>query len=360
MNSSMTVVETKPNARGTVLVTGGSGFIGQHLVNALHARGRHVRILDRRPPRSARAELQYVAGSACDPHVADKALRGVAEIYHLAGMPGLWAPKKQDFDLANRLATEVMLAAARKHQVARFLYCSTESVLFGRERSARVITEETQTSVDEMAGTYTRSKKAAEELALQAAAAGVPVVIANPTMPIGPHHYELTPPTAMIRHFLRRRIAVHIKAVMNIVDVRDVATGLILAMERGQIGQRYILGGENTSLQHLLENIAATTGRTCVPLCIPTPLAAGLAAMMEFIADRTWQVPAASREGVEIARRSRPLSSEKASRELGYTPRNLNEALWDTISWLETGRIGAQQKPNVAGAGVTLGAPQLP
>ena len=234
MKTSITGLESKPGTSGTVLVTGGSGFVGQHLVSALVARSRRVRILDIRPPRSAPPKVQYAAGSACDPRVVDEALYGVDEIYHLAAMPGMWTPKKKDFDVSNRFSTETMLTAARKHGVARFLHCSTEFILFGRERSAGVITEEMQTSANEMAGVYTRSKKAAEELALQAAVEGVPVVIANPTMPIGPHDYELTPPTAMIWHFVCRRIQVHINAVMNIVDVRDVAAGLILVMERGR------------------------------------------------------------------------------------------------------------------------------
>jgi dihydroflavonol-4-reductase len=339
VRSSIPGLENHKAAR-RALVTGGSGFVGQHLVSALVARSRRVRILDIRPPKSASPNVQYVAGSACDPHTVDEALNGIDEVYHLAAMPGMWTPNKQDFVAANCLSTEVMLAAAQQHGIARFLHCSTESVLFGRAASENLITEETQTSMDEMPGVYTRSKKAAEDLALRAAAEGVPVVIANPTMPIGPHDYELTPPTTMIRHFLHHRIQVYVDFVINIVDVRDAAAGLILAMELGQVGQRYIFGGENTSLRRLLELMSRATGRANLRLCLPTTLAMAMAAMMEFVADHaSRRPPLATMEGVEIARRSRPLSSEKARRELGYTVRPLKDALSETICWLETSRI---------------------
>jgi len=290
--------------------------------------------------------VHYVAGSACDSRSVDDALNGIDEAYHLAAMPGMWTSNKDDFVAANCHSAEVMLAAVRRHRVRRLLHCSTESILFGRAPSAEPITEETQTTLDEMPGAYTRSKKAAEELALRAAAEGTPVVVANPTMPIGPHDYELTPPTAMIRHFLHRRIQVHISSTMNIVDVRDVAAGLTLVMERGQIGQRYILGGENTSLIHLLEIMAHIAGRASLRLRIPTSLASAMATIMEFVADHVNQkAPAATVEGVEIARRLRALSSEKARRELGYAPRPLHEALSSTICWLKTGRIISEKIP---------------
>jgi dihydroflavonol-4-reductase len=320
-----------------VLVTGGSGFVGRHLVSALVARGARVRILDVRPPKDLPPEVQYTRGSACDPRTVDAALAGVAEVYHLAALPGMWAAKRQDFDIANRLATKVLLAAARKHAVARFLHCSTESILLGRATSENEVNEEVETRADEMAGLYTRSKKAAEELALRAAAEGAPVVIANPTMPIGPHDYALTPPTAMIQYFMHRPIQLYVDAVLNIVDVRDVAAGLILVMQRGRIGERYILGGQNVRLRHLLAIISDLTGRKTLRARLPMPVATATAAIMEFIAERTNRPPAATVEGVEIARRSRPLSSDKARAELGYEARSLRDALADTVRWLQHG-----------------------
>jgi nucleoside-diphosphate-sugar epimerase len=338
INRCVTVIPPMDSsAQRSVLVTGGSGFIGQHLVSALLARGRRVRVLDVRPQKPALPQVQYLAGSASDPKMVATALAGIDEIYHLAAMPGMWTQNKQDFDLTNRVPTEIMLTAARKYGVARFLHCSTESILFPSGAiTTELITEEAKTSMEEMPGVYTRSKKAAEELSLQAAAEGLPVVIANPTMPIGPHGYELTPPTAMIRHFLGRSIRFHINGIMNIVDVRDVATGLVLVMERGQIGERYILGGENTSLARLLDIIAGLSGHASRRICLPMLVASRVAAIMEFAADHwSHRPPLATIEGIEIAHRSRPMSSDKARCELGYTTRPLREAVSDTVLWLK-------------------------
>ena len=186
-----------------------------------------------------------------------------------------------------------------------------------------------------MPGVYTRSKKAAEDRALSAAAEGLNVVIANPTMPIGPHNYELTPPTAMIEYFLRKRIQFYVNCTLNLVDVRDVAAGLMLVMERGEVGGRYILGGQNASLRQLLKLIAALTSTARVSIPIPAIAALAIARTMELLADYVNQrTPAATAEGVAIALRARPISSAKAIRELGYTSRSLDVAVRETIYWL--------------------------
>jgi len=320
---------------GQVLVTGGSGFIGQHLVGALVARNRRVRILDLRPPRSFQPEIQHVVGSGGDPATAEEALNGVDEVYHLAGLPGMWRLDREDFTSANVRCTEVMLAAARRRNVARFLHCSTESILFGAI-SDDFVTEETQSHIEDMPGVYTRSKKTAEDRALSAAAEGLNVVIANPTMPIGPHNYELTPPTAMIEYFLGRRIQFYVNCALNLVDVRDVATGLMLVMDRGEVGGRYILGGQNTSLRQLLKLIAALTSTARVSIPIPGMAALAIARAMELSANHVSQrSPAATAEGVKIALSAKPISSAKAFRDLGYTSRTLDVAVRHTIHWLD-------------------------
>ena len=314
------------------LVTGGSGFIGQHLVASLLARGRRVRIFDLRPLTSAPAGVEYINGSVLDRGRVREALEDVEEVYHLAGLPGMWIPHKEDFHAVNCQGTEVVIAAARTQGVLRFLHCSTESILFGPSGAESAVTEQIGATVEEIPGAYTRSKKLAELLALQAAASGFPVVIANPTMPIGPHGGNLTPPTLMLQHFLSRRIQMYLNFVMNLVDVRDVATGLCLAMEHGQRGQRYILGGENISLKKLLAIVGVISGRSALRIPIPAMIAQISAAMLEFIADHvTHRPPAATVEGVRIALRSKALSSEKARRELGYTPRPIGMALKEAV-----------------------------
>lgn len=318
-----------------VLVTGGGGFIGQHLVSNLVARGRQVRVLDLRSPTCVLPEVHYVVGSVLDEGLVDEALRDVEQVYHLAGLPGMWMPRKADFRAVNYCGTKIVIEAARKRGVARFLHCSTESILFRSSPSEDVAAEFSLLPADDMPGPYTRSKMLAEQLAIQAAASGFPVVIGTPTMPIGPHDHNLTPPTAMLRHFLKGRIHFYLDFIVNLVDVRDVAAGLILSMERGQIGHRYVLGGESISLEKILRLVASISGRRS--LCIPVRggVAEKAAAMLEFIADYvTHRTPSGTAEGVRIALRATALSIEKAQRELGYAPRPVEPALRETIAYL--------------------------
>ena len=322
-----------------VLVTGGSGFIGQHLVSALVAGGRQARVLDLRPPTRFPPEVQYVEGSVLDPEVVDKALSGVDEVYHLAGLPGMWLPRKTDFHTVNCCGTKIVIAAARKRDIARFLHCSTESILFRSSPSEDAVAEDTLLPVDEMPGPYTRSKMLAEQLAMRAAASGFPVVVASPTMPIGPFDHNVTPPTAMLRHFLGRRYQLYLDFIVNLVDVRDVATGLILAMERGRVGHRYILGGESIPLKNVLRFMAAISGSRSLLIPVHGLIAEMAAAMLEFIADHlTRRPPAGTVEGVRIALRATALSIEKAQNELGYAPRPVEPALRDTIAYLLSAR----------------------
>jgi dihydroflavonol-4-reductase len=318
-----------------ILVTGGTGFIGQHLVSALVAHGRKVRVLDRRPPVCVVPGVEYVSGSVLDSALVDETLRDTDEVYHLAGLPGMWLPKKSDFHAVNFQGTEVVIAAARKRGVARFLHCSTESILF---RPASLQDDSSERSLlppQQMPGVYTRSKMLAEQSAAQAAAAGFPLVIGTPTMPIGPHDHNLTPPTAMLRQFLHGRVQMYLDFIVNMVDVRDVAAGLILTMERGQIGHRYILGGESISLKNILELMATISGRRTLAIPVPGKIAEAAAAMLEFVSDHiTHRPPSGTAEGVRIALRATKLSIEKAQKELGYAPRPIEPALRDTIAYL--------------------------
>jgi dihydroflavonol-4-reductase len=317
-----------------ILVTGGSGFIGQHLVSTLVGRGRQVRVLDIRSPTFARPEVEYVAGSVLDPSLVDVCLRDVDQVYHLAGLPGMWVRTKTDFHAVNCRGTKIVISAARKRGVARLLHCSTESILFRRSPSDDVV-QDSLSAARDMPGPYTRSKMLAEQLALQAARSGFPVVIGTPTMPIGPHDHNLTPPTAMLRHFLGGRFQVYLDFIVNLVDVRDVAAGLVLAMERGQAGHRYVLGGESIRLKKILRLVTAIRGRSRLHMPVPGGVAKTAAAVLEFISDHvTRRPPSGTAEGVRIALRATGLSSKKAERELGYTARPVEPALRETLTYL--------------------------
>lgn len=316
-----------------ILVTGGSGFIGKHLVAKLAELGHEVRSLDPRCPADTPARIEHVEGSVLDTDLVNECLRDVDQVYHLAGLPGMWMPEKDDFDAVNFRGTEIVLAAARKRGVARFLHCSTESILFPSSRKA--VSGLDAPSADEMPGRYTRSKLLAEQVAMQAAVSGFPVVVGTPTMPIGPHDHNLTPPTAMLRHFLNKRLRLYLDFIVNLVDVRDVASGLVLAMERGRVGHRYILGGESIPLKQILQTVSEISGRRSLHIAVPGPIAGKAAAVLEFFADHvTRRPPSGTEEGVKIALRATALSIDKAKTELGYEPRPVGPALQETIAHL--------------------------
>ena len=325
-----------------VLVTGGSGFIGQHLVAALVARGAEVRVLDVRCPTHRIADVHYIEGSVLDADAVREAVDGVAQVYHLAGLPGMWMPDRDDFLRVNCQGTETVLAAARAGKVQRFLHCSTESILFDYPGAEGAATAPTAPPAAAMPGAYTRSKALAEARAMQAAREGFPVVIGTPTMPIGPHDSNLTPPSAMLRHFLDSRIQLYLDFIVNLVDVRDVAAGLILAMERGKIGGRYVFGGESLRLSRILELVAAITGRKHLALAVPGKFAEFSAGVLEFVSDRiTKRPPSGTAEGVRIALHASDLSIDRARRELGYVPRPIEPTLRETIAFLMDAESGS-------------------
>jgi dihydroflavonol-4-reductase len=317
-----------------VLVTGGSGFIGQNLVSELVSRGQQVRVLDILLPTRAVSAVDYVEGSVLDKALVQNVMAEVDEVYHLAGLPGMWKPDRADFHAVNFTGTENVLTAAQQRGVARFMHCSTESILFRASQPHEVAAEDASLTVDEMPGPYTRSKMLADRLALQAAATGFPVIVGCPTMPIGPHDHNLTPPTAMLQHFLGDgRLQMYLDFIVNLVDVRDVAVGLILAMEKGRVGHRYLFGGDCIPLRRILALMAATSGRRKLFVPVPGRLAELAAWMLELRADYVTRcAPAATVEGVRIARRATALPIEKARRELGYTPRSVEPVLRETIA----------------------------
>ena len=258
------------------LVTGGSGFLGCHLISALLARGDTLRIFDENAPLKMDAKVEFHRGSIDDRPALLAALDGIERVFHLAGIAHLWAPHPADFDRVNRSGTETLLSAAAESGIGRIVHCSTEAILMPpRRRANEPVDEEISLELSDMAGPYTRSKYAAEQRAREAARAGVPVVIVNPTVPLGPGDRRMTPPTALLAHFLRGGRVAALDCTLNLVDVRDIAEGMILAAEHGRIGERYILGGQNLSMRELAVLIGQFTGKPVAPIWIPPTLALG-------------------------------------------------------------------------------------
>ncbi len=317
------------------LVTGGCGFIGRHLVAALLARGDAVRVLDPQSwPGPIPPGLDFRLGSILDPDALAKAMAGVRWVFHLAADPNLWSADPDHFDRLNHQGTRRVLEAAARTGIERFVHCSTESILKNSRapESAAPIDEAAEIGIDDVPGPYCRSKLRAEWAAREAAAAGLPVVIVNPTMPIGPGDLTLTPPTRMLRDFLNGKIPAYLDCGLNLVDVRDAAWGHILAAEKGRLGERYILGGANVTLGGLLARLEALSGCSMPRRRIPYGLAYMAALVSEGLAYLTKRPPAAPLTGVRLARTSLAFDCRKAKQELGWQPRDLDDSLKAAIA----------------------------
>ena len=316
------------------LVTGGGGFIGSHLVKQLQENGEIIRVLEL-PDVPLPATVEVVRGSICDADVVRKALKGVHRVYHLAANPNLWALRKSDFNLVNFEGTRTIFAEVAKHDIEVVVYTSTESILTGSAHRNRQVDASVERTLSEMPGPYCRSKFLAEQAAFKAAEKGLPVVIVAPTLPVGPGDRLITPPTRMILDFLNSKTPAYLDCGFNMVDVRDVARGHILAAERGRVGERYILGNKNLTLGELLQWIEEITGLTMPKQRIPYWLALVAGAVSEFLADYvTHRPPRALLTGVRLARYPMFFDSEKAVNELGFPQNSVRQALVDEIEWL--------------------------
>lgn len=315
------------------LVTGGAGFVGHHLVQALAARGDVVRVLDIAAPPCGINGAEYLQGSINDRATCERALEGVDCLYHVAGIAHLWQRDRDAFDRVNRRGTETVLAAAAAKRVARVIHCSTESILLPkRHNGGALVNESASPSLEDMAGPYTRSKYLGERAALNAARNGLQLVVVNPTVPIGEGDHNKTPPAVMFDIFLSGRSPFFLDCKLNLVDVRDVADGIVRAGDHGRPGERYILGGENVSMRELLQKLERLSDRPMPKRRVPVALALATGIASGWIADNvTHRPPAATREAIVLALRSAPFDSAKAARELGYAPRPIEQALTEVV-----------------------------
>lgn len=329
------------------LVTGGCGFIGRHLVAALLAAGHRVTVLD--PATAPPAGATHVRGSVLDAQALHAAMLGADWVFHLAARAHLWIADKRDYERVNVEGTRFVLAAAKTLGVRRLVHTSTEAVLSGTADTAGTVDGTRDPVLAGQPGPYSRSKCAAELLALAAAGAGLPVVVASPTAPLGPGDAALTPPTQMLLDFLNARHPAYLDCLLNFADVRDVAAGHLLAAEKGEIGRRYLLAGENLRLSAFLARLAALTGRPMPRPRIPYWLAWATAAISEPVADHfTHRAPAATLNGVRLVRRPLAYSAKSAREELGWQARPLGQTLTDAVADLAArGLIKGNGKPLV-------------
>jgi dihydroflavonol-4-reductase len=324
------------NDRDPVLVTGGAGFIGSHLVRRLVEEGRQVRVLD--VPQAPTVHLplnsfELLRGDIRNPSDVKRAVAGCGQVYHLAANPNLWAPKRSHFHQVNYLGTVNVLSQAHQAGVRRILHTSTESILT-RVRQAGPIAEDQQVPSADVIGPYCRSKFRAERFAFRLARAGAPIIIVNPTIPVGPGDYGRSPPTQMMLDFCRGKRSEYLDADLNLIDVRDVALGMIRAMAVGRPGRRYLLGHENLSIREVFNQLARLTGVPEPRRRVPYAVALAAAYAGEFIADVfTRTLPAASITGVKLTRRVMHFDARRSLAELGLQPRPVAQSIADEVEW---------------------------
>jgi dihydroflavonol-4-reductase len=327
---------------GLSTVTGGAGFIGGHLVSRLVELGRPVRVIERPGADVGRlpAGVEVVFADIRERNGLDEALAGSRFVYHLAANPNLWVRDRREFDAVNHRGAVHVLEAALAAGAERVVHTSTESILT-KAHAAGPIDENVEIKESDAVGPYCLSKLRAEKAAFNLARQGRPVIVVNPTMPVGPGDVGLSPPTRLILDFCAGRLPAVIDCTLNLIDVRDVAEGMIQAMAVGRPGRRYLLGGTNLSLVGLLETLSASTGVAVPRWRVPYAFGLTFAYLSEAWADHvTWASPKATVTGLRLARRIMHFDSRKSLDELGLTPRPIRDSLDDAVQWLRTeGRI---------------------
>ena len=320
----------------TTLVTGATGFVGSHVARQLVSSGENVRVLVRPTSNFKLLEdlrVERVEGDLRDAGSIERAMRGVRRVFHVAADYRLWTQHPEELYESNVEGTRRLIAAAERAGVERIVYTSTVATIAMPQHGAALPNEATAARLEEMIGHYKRSKFLAEQVALDAAKAGAPVVIVNPTAPVGPGDWKPTPTGRIILDFLLGKMPAYVDTGLNVVAVEDVAAGHLLAAEKGRSGDRYILGGRNMTLKEILDALAAITGRRAPRLKLPhvVALAAGYAdEWYSRLAGREPQIPV---EGVKMSRHKMFVESDKAARELGYAPGKIEAGLERAVRW---------------------------
>lgn len=331
----------------TILVTGATGFLGSAVVRALLGRGETVRVLVRPTNRDRRnidgLEVEIAEGNLNDPPSLRDALRGCRALYHTAADYRLWARDPREIYETNVAATERLLRIARDEGLERIVYTSSVATL-GREPSRRPADENTPVTIEDMTGHYKRSKFMAEEgVKRLVREEEVPVVIVNPSTIIGPRDIRPTPTGRVVEEAVRGRIPAFVDTGLNIVHVDDVAAGHVQAFEHGEIGERYVLGGEDMMLNQFLAEIASLVGRRAPTIRVPRGAVLPIAHVAEAFARlrRSDKEPLLTVDGLKMSKTLMFFSSDKAKKALGYAPRPAREAIADAVDWVRTHRANA-------------------
>lgn len=318
------------------LVSGATGFVGAAVTRALLRAGWQVRALARAGSDRRNLEglaLEVAIGDLRDPGTLESAAAGCDALFHVAADYRLGARDSAQLYRTNVDGTRAILEAARRAGVGRMVYTSSVACV-GIPADGSPGNEDTPVSVRDMVGHYKRSKFLAEQLVRELALQGVPVVIVNPSTPVGPGDIRPTPTGQMVLDAATGRMPAFVDTGLNIVHVDDVASGHLLAFERGRIGERYILGGQDMTLREILGEIARLVGRSPPRIRLPRAALVPFAYAAEWIAALTGGTTRLTVEGLRMARKRMYFSSDKAVRELGYRWRPAAEAFADALAWL--------------------------
>jgi dihydroflavonol-4-reductase len=332
----------------TTLVTGSTGFVGSHVTRQLVAAGHSVRVLVRPSSNLKGLEglpVERAIGDLRDSLSLSRALNGVRTIFHVAADYRLWTANPDEMYASNVEGTRRLFEMAGEAGVERVVYTSTVATIAVPAHGGKLPSEDTRATLEQMIGHYKRSKFLAEVEAMRAAAAGLPVVIVNPTAPVGPGDWKPTPTGRIIVDFLNGRMPAYVDTGLNVVSVEDVAAGHLLAASKGRIGERYILGAMNMTLKQILQTLASITGRSAPRLRLPHAAALVAGYADEWIARLTGREPQIPVDGVKMSRHRMFVQSDKAERELGYKTSPVEDALRRSVHWyLEHGYVRSRSQ----------------
>ncbi len=321
------------------LITGASGFVGSAVLRRLIAAGHTVRALIRpnSDPRNLMGlPVETATGDLTDRRSLDRAMAGCSFLFHVAAVYRLWVRHREEIYETNVTGTRNVMLAAGNAGVKRIVYTSSVATL-GLTSDGSPADESTPAYLKDMVGHYKRSKFLAEaEVRRLANEEGLPVVIVNPSTPVGPRDIKPTPTGRLILDAALARMPAYVDTGLNIVHVEDVAIGHLLAFERGEIGDRYILGGQNMTLKEILTELAAVTGGRPPKFRLPHNLVLPLAYISEAWSYLTHgREPRVTITGVRLAKKRMFFSTDKARRLLGFNPQPVEKALREAVDWFK-------------------------
>ena len=321
-----------------VLITGATGFVGSHVAQQVAAAGGDLRLLVRSSSKlenisDLRAER--VTGDLRDAASLKRAIQGCEFVFHVAADYRLWVRHPEQMYEANVEGTRAVIRAAQECGVRRVIYTSSVATM-GFTREGHIADENSPVSLAEMIGHYKRSKFMAEQIALDAGKSGANVVVVNPTTPIGEQDIRPTPTGRIVVDFLKCKFPAYVDTGLNLADVKEVARGHLLAMEKARPGERYILGGENLTLKQILDKLSGLTGLPAPTMRVPHAVAMGFAVFDQFFTGTILRKePRATVDAVRMGRKKMFASSAKAERELGYKVVPVDDALQRAIHWFQ-------------------------